>query len=80
MDMAIDEAYIGIKNGEGGPFGTIIVKNGIVISKGHNQVLKFQDATFHGEIQAIRNASKVLNTYDWAGVSFIQQQSLAQCV
>lgn len=65
--MAIEEAYIGIKNDEGGPFGTIIVKNGIVISKGHNQVLKLQDATCHGEIQAIRNASKSLKTYDLSG-------------
>ncbi len=36
MDMAIQEDYEGIKQGDGGPFGDVIVKDGKVIGKGHN--------------------------------------------
>ena len=67
MKMAISEAYRGINNGEGGPFGTVIVKDGKVVARGHNQVIKYGDATCHGEMQAIRRASKKLGTHDLSG-------------
>ncbi|MCQ2186333.1 MAG: nucleoside deaminase [Bacteroidales bacterium] len=65
--MAIEEARLGIHNGHGGPFGTVIVKEGKVIARGHNCVLRDHDATCHGEISAIREAGKVLGTYDLSG-------------
>ena len=37
MKIALDEAYKGIRNGDGGPFGTVIVRNGEVIGQGHNK-------------------------------------------
>ena len=48
MQMAIDEARQGITKGHGGPFGTVIVKNGEVIGRGHNRVLKaaYNEDTF----------------------------------
>ena len=64
MLIAINEARKGIENGDGGPFGAVIVKNDKVIGVGHNRVLKNKDATCHGEMEAIRNASKNLNTFD----------------
>lgn len=64
MQMAIDEARKGIYNQEGGPFGTVIVKDGKVIGKGHNMVVKNNDSTAHGEISAIRNAEQKLQTFD----------------
>ena len=67
MQMAIEEARLGIHNGHGGPFGTVIVKEGKVIARGHNCVLRDHDATCHGEISAIREAGKVLGTYDLSG-------------
>lgn len=57
----------GIRNGEGGPFGTVIVKDGKIIAKGHNQVVKNNDATCHGEMQALRKASKRLKNFDLSG-------------
>ena len=67
MLIAINEARKGIENGDGGPFGAVIVKNDEVIGVGHNRVLKNKDATCHGEMEAIRNASKNLNTFDLSG-------------
>lgn len=39
MKIALDEAYKGIRNGDSGPFGAVIVRNGEVIGQGHNKVL-----------------------------------------
>lgn len=67
MKAAIAEARKGIRKGEGGPFGCVIVKDGVVVGKGHNQVVKNNDPTCHGEMQAIRNATKKLKTFDLSG-------------
>lgn len=67
MKMAVDEAREGIHLGHGGPFGTVIVKDGEVIAKGHNRVVELNDPTCHGEIDAIRRACKTLGTFDLSG-------------
>lgn len=68
MEIANENANIGMLNNEGGPFGAVIVdKDGKVISTGNNQVFKNNDPTAHAEVQAIRNACKKLNTYDLSG-------------
>lgn len=67
MKLAIEEAKKGIDHNEGGPFGCVIVKNGEVIAKGHNQVVKNKDPTCHGEIMAIHEACKKLGTFDLTG-------------
>lgn len=67
MQMAIDEAMEGIAQGHGGPFGTVIVKEGKVVGRGHNRVVTDNDPTCHGEIAAIRDACAALGTYDLKG-------------
>lgn len=67
MRMAINEAKKGIKEGHGGPFGAVIVKDNKVVAKGHNLVLKTNDPTNHGEMMAIHKACKKLQTYDLSG-------------
>ncbi len=67
MQMAIEEARKGISQGHGGPFGSVIVKDGKVVAKGHNCVLKNNDATAHGEMMAIRAAGEALGTHDLSG-------------
>lgn len=64
MQMAIEEALEGIHAGHGGPFGSVIVKDGKVVGKGHNRVLKDHDPTCHGEVAAIRDACSRLGTHD----------------
>ena len=67
MNIAIEEARTGIKAGHGGPFGCVIVKDGKIAGKGHNEVLKLKDPTCHGEIMAIRDACKTLGSIDLSG-------------
>lgn len=67
MRLAIKEARKGINNGHGGPFGSVIVKDGRIVGRGHNRVLKDNDPTCHGEIAAIRDASDNLHTFDLTG-------------
>ena len=65
--MAIEEAREGIHNNYGGPFGSVIVKDGEVVGRGHNKVLLNNDPTCHGEIMAIHDACANLGTYDLSG-------------
>lgn len=67
MEMAIEEAYEGMRQRHGGPFGAIIVKDNKVISRGHNCVLLSNDCTAHAEIEAIRKACRQLNSFDLSG-------------
>jgi guanine deaminase len=64
MGMAVKEAFRGMTDNEGGPFGAVIVKDGRVIAKGHNRVVKTKDPTAHAEIIALRRASKKLGRFD----------------
>lgn len=67
MEAAVCEARDGIRAGDGGPFGAVVVKDGEVVASGHNCVLKDNDSTCHGEIDAIRKAEQKLQTYDLSG-------------
>ena len=64
MQTAIEEARTGIHAGHGGPFGCVIVKDGEIVGRGHNEVIRQQDPTCHGEVMAIRNACRNLGTFD----------------
>lgn len=66
MKLAIEESKANRDNHykNGGPFGAVIVKDGKIITSAHNTVIESVDATAHAEINAIRQASKILNTND----------------
>ncbi len=67
MKIAKDLSEESIRTHEGGPFGACIVKDGIVIGKGRNMVLKQNDPTAHAEVTAIRDACSNIGTYDLSG-------------
>lgn len=67
MKEAITESAKNLETGHGGPFGAVIVKDGVIVGRGHNEVIKNNDPTCHGEMQAIRDACKHLGTYDLSG-------------
>lgn len=65
MQEAIAIALNGIKQGSG-PFGALVVKNGVVVGVGVNQVTKSLDPTAHAEVCAIRDACKNLQDFSLA--------------
>jgi len=64
MKTALEEAFKGMKDGDGGPFGAVIVKNNEIVAAAHNKVLATNDPTMHAEIAAIRIASDKLGRFD----------------
>jgi len=67
MKIAKDLADNNLVTKDGGPFGACIVKDGVVIGKGSNNVLLNNDPTAHAEVMAIRDACKNINSYDLKG-------------
>ena len=66
MQRAIELSIESIHSG-GGPFGSVVAKDNEIISEGMNRVTVNNDPTAHGEITAIRQACKKLNTFDLSG-------------
>ena len=64
MKIAKELSDENLKTNAGGPFGACVVKNGEIIGKGSNNVIKNNDPTAHAEIMAIRDACKSINSYD----------------
>lgn len=63
MGRAIELARAGMRRGDGGPFGAVIVRDGRIVGEGWNQVLSSRDPTAHGEVVAIRDACARLGTH-----------------
>ena len=61
------ELSVNSANTIGGPFGSVIVKDNKIIAEGSNKVTFSNDPTAHGEVVAIREACKKLNTFDLSG-------------
>ena len=63
MREAIRLSIENMRAGNGGPFGAVVVKDGKIIARGFNQVTSSNDPTAHAEVVAIREACKVLNSF-----------------
>jgi len=62
IELAADNVARG-----GGPFAALVVKDGIVIATGANQVTRTNDPTAHAEVVAIREACRVLGDFQLSG-------------
>ena len=67
MQEAIRLSVANVQENKGGPFGAVVVKDGKIIARGANCVTAHNDPTAHAEVVAIREACKVLNTFQLTG-------------
>ena len=63
LDAAIGEARQGISEG-GIPIGSVLVRDGKIIGRGHNKRVQDGDPVTHAEIDCLRNAGRVGNYSD----------------
>ncbi len=63
MEAAIAEARQGLQEG-GIPIGSVIVKNGQIVGRGHNKRVQDNDPVTHAEIDCLRNAGRIGNYQD----------------
>ncbi len=66
VDQAIELARENVRR-NGGPFAALVVKDGVVIAAGANQVTRNNDPTAHAEIVAIREACRILGSFQLTG-------------
>lgn len=67
MAMAVETTKQGIAKGQT-PFGAVIVdQDGNIVANSHNKVWMTTDITAHGEIVAIREACKNMDSIDLSG-------------
>ncbi|MBS1641362.1 MAG: nucleoside deaminase [Bacteroidetes bacterium] len=67
MQEAIRLSVENVTQGKGGPFGAVVVKDGKIIARGANSVTTLNDPTAHAEVVAIREACKVLGSFQLVG-------------
>ncbi len=67
MRMAIQLSGQNVEQRMGGPFGAVIVKDGMVVARSANRVVPQKDPTAHAEIAVIRLACKELDTHNLEG-------------
>lgn len=67
MNEVVRLAREGMEQGSGGPFASIVVKDGAIVGKSSNRVFETNDPTAHAEIEAIRDASRTLGTAELTG-------------
>ncbi|PCJ79269.1 MAG: tRNA-specific adenosine deaminase [Flavobacteriales bacterium] len=58
MQAAIEEAKIGLSEG-GIPIGSVLVRNGEIIARGHNKRVQEQNPILHGEMDCLNNAGRI---------------------
>ena len=79
MSISIQEALKAEVEGEV-PVGAVLVKDGVLIAKAHNQSISTNDATAHAEIQLLRAAGKQLQNYRLNGTTlYVTLEPCAMC-
>jgi len=69
LQRAIALARDSMRENRGGPFGAVVVRDGVVIAEGANSVLATSDPTAHAEVVAIRDACARLGTFRLDGAT-----------
>ncbi len=79
MGLALDEARTALAAGEV-PVGAVVVLDGRVIGRGHNQPIGLKDPTAHAEVLALRAAAQVMGNYRLgAAALYVTVEPCAMC-
>ena len=79
MQKALEEAQKSLSKNEV-PVGAVIVLDGEIIGRGHNQPILKKDPTSHAEIEAIRSASEEIRNYRLIGADlYVTLEPCAMC-
>ena len=79
VDRIIELAQVAYDNDDI-PVGAIVVKDGEIIGRGHNTREKDSDISGHAEINALRDASKHLGSWDLSGCTiYVTLEPCAMC-
>jgi guanine deaminase len=68
LAQAIDLAVANVADG-GGPFGAVVVRDGVALATGQNRVTRDNDPTAHAEVEAIRAACRATGSFSLAGAT-----------
>ena len=68
LGRAIELATLNVTDG-GGPFGAVVVRDGLAVAEGQNRVTATLDPTAHAEVVAIRAACRLLGDFSLAGTT-----------
>ena len=79
LNLALEEARVALEQNEI-PVGAIIVKDDIVIARGHNQTIQTGKITQHAEIVALESAAQKLGTHRLSGCDlYVTLEPCAMC-
>ena len=79
MQAALDEARQAAEAGEV-PIGAVVVREGAIIARGQNRVLRDLDPTAHAEIVALRAAAEALGNYRLLGCTlYVTLEPCSMC-
>jgi tRNA(adenine34) deaminase len=79
MEAALTEARLAAEGGEV-PIGAVMVREGEIVARGQNRVLRDMDPTAHAEIVALRGAAAAVGNYRLMGCTlYVTLEPCAMC-
>jgi tRNA(adenine34) deaminase len=79
MEAALEEARLAAEAGEV-PIGAVVLREGEVVARGQNRVLRDNDPTAHAELVALRAAAAAIGNYRLNGCTlFVTLEPCAMC-
>ena len=67
LRRAIELATRNVTTGAGGPFGALVVRDGVIVAEAVNTVTATKDPTAHAEVNAIRGAARAMGSFTLVG-------------